>query len=187
MGKRFRRKLRSREGFSLAETLVAMAILSILGSVAVLGVTQALQQRSQAIALADAQSVASNAAQVITDQLRYGRIDTAHSGGDTVVLASGTYAATVSITLDDSGRLITRGVSLNDAGGLVQGTTYALLGEDAYCGLRLRDLHFTVNQSGEAVKSVDVSLTVTQAGSADSLWELEFSAAPINERAFVLE
>lgn len=186
--KRLYRKLRSRGGFSLGETLVAIAILSILSSVALLGTSQALQLRNRSIALADAQTVASTVAQVVTDQLRYGRIDPAYSGSDTVVFASGTYGAPVCMSLSGDGRLVTRAVSVNGSGSLVQGTTYALLGEDAYCDLCLTDLDFTLHTSAKGVDSVDVSFSVASAEAAgDSLWDLEFSVAPINQGSFSLE
>lgn len=186
--RRLLRKVRAKGGFSLVETLVAIAILAILTSVAALGTSQALQMRSQSIALADSQTVASTAAQVMTDQLRYGRIDPDHSSGDTVVFVSGTYGASVCMGLDEDGYLITRAASVNSSGSLVQGTTYALLGEDAYCGLCLTDLEFKVNATGETVDSVDVSFSVASAQTpGDSLWNLEFSVAPINPESFSLE
>lgn len=182
------RKVRSKGGFSLAETLVAIAILSILSSAAALGASQALQMRNRSIALADAQTVASTVAQVMTDQLRYGRIDPTHSSGDTVVLASGTYGASVCMGLDGDGYLITRAASVNSSGSLVPGTAYALLGQDAYCGLCLTDLEFKVNASGGTVSSVDVSFSVASTGgTGDSLWDLEFSVAPINQGSFLLK
>ena len=181
-----RQKVRAQSGFSLAETLVAMALLTIMSSAAALGVSQALKQRNHAIALADAQTVASTAAQVITDQLRYGRIDPAHTGGDTAVLASGTYGAPVCVTLDGNGYLTTGAASLS-GGAVSQGTVHAMLSADAYCGLRLADLTFTAHTAGDTVKSVDVSFAVTSASSEDSLWNLEFSVAPINQRTFTLE
>lgn len=186
--KRLFRKARSKGGFSLAETLVAIAILSILTSAAALGTSQALQMRNRSIALADAQTVASTTAQVMTDQLRYGRIDPTHSSDDTVVFASGTYGASVCMGLDGDGYLVTRAASVDGSGSLVQGATYALLGEDAYCGLCLTDLEFKVNASGETVSSVDVSFSVASAGATgDSLWNLEFSVAPINPGSFSVE
>lgn len=185
--KRLFRKARSKGGFSLAETLAAVAVLSILSSAAVLGVSQALWQRNKSIALADAQTVASTAAQIVTDHLRYGRIDPDHSDAQNVVFASGTYGAPVCMGLDSNGRLITRAASVNGSGSLVQGTTYALLGQDAYCGLHLSELNFDLHQSGDTVQSVDVTLSVAPSGETDDLWSLEFSVVPINPQVFTLE
>ncbi len=179
------KKLRARGGFSLAEMLVTLIILSVLTSAAAMGVSQALYQRSQSIALADAQTVASTAAQVITDELRYGRIGGVEGDG-AIVLSSGVYKMPIAMGLDSQGRLITQGVTPGAGGDAVRGKTYALLGEEAYCGLALSELTFTVAKSGEDVDSVDVSLSVVKAGETERLWTLEFTVAPIDRRAFSL-
>lgn len=179
------RKRRARGGFSLAEMLVTLVILALLTSAAAMGVTQALYQRSQSIALADAQTVAATAAQVITDQLRYGRIGTVEGDG-AIVLSSGVYKMPIAMGLDSQGRLITQGVTTDAGGDAVRGKTYALLGEEAYCGLALSDLTFAVDKSGESVDSVGVSLSVVKAGETERLWTLEFTVAPIDRRAFSL-
>lgn len=183
MGKKQRAR-RARGGFSLAEMLVTLIILSLLTAAAGMGVSQALWQRSQSIALADAQTVASTAAQVITDQLRYGQIGPVEDDG-AILLSSGIYQAPVTMGLDGDGRLITQGATAG-SGGTVRGTAHALLGEDAYCGLHLSQLEFDVDKSGDTVNFVTVSLSVAKAGETDSLWSLEFSVAPMDGRAFSL-
>lgn len=177
-----RRTRRARKGFSLAETLVAVLILGLLSSAAALGVSQALWQRNKSIALADAQTVASTAAQIVTDQIRYGRIASVEddgAGNKAIILASGVYQTPVRIGLDEKGYLVTQGLS--------GGKEYALLGEKAYCGLHLSGLDFDIEPgSGDTVKEVNVTLGV--AGSDDTeLWSLDFSVAPVNPRRFTVE
>lgn len=178
---------RARGGFSLVETLVAIALLAVMSSMAAVGATQALRQRRESIILADAQTVAGTAAQVVADRLRYGRICQVEGGsGQAVILVSGSYGTPVCLTLDDDGRLIEQSVSVGGDGSAVRGTAYALLGEDAYSGLCLSDLAFELDADADEVRSVKVSLSVAEAGDDDCLWQLHFSVAPINGRRFAL-
>ncbi len=170
------RKLKARKGFSLAETLVAVLILAMLSSAAALGVSQALWQRNKSIALADAQTVASTAAQMVTDQLRYGRIASVEDGGAEIVLFSGVNKDAVHISLDEDGYLKVRQKDGN--------WEYRPLEEDAYCGLHLSQLKFELHESGGQVKSVDVSLSVES--ESDSLWDLEFSVSPMDPKRYTV-
>lgn len=165
------RKCKGRGGFSLAEMLVAMLILTMMSSVACMGITNALQDRAKAIAIADAQSVAATAAQAVGDQVRYGQISDV--GADYIELTSSTYGSKVKLCLDAQGYLVAEDAA---------GTPYALLGEKAYSGLTLEDLSFAANMDAEpgVLRSVDITLAV--AGSNGRLWSLEYTVSPINSR-----
>lgn len=157
------RKLKGRGGFSLAEMLVAMLILTMMSMVACMGISTALQDRAKAITVADAQTVASTAAQAVADQVRYGRIT--DIGTDYIELTSNTYGSKAKLCLD-GGRLVARNAS---------GTSYALLGEKAYSDLTVDDLTFTPDISGGKVNSVDIHLSV-----AGGIWSLDWTVAPLN-------
>lgn len=176
-------KLRGRGGFSLAETLIAVAILGLMSMVAVQGIHTAVRERAQAMRLANAQNVASTAVQAVADQLRYGRILRVET--DAVVLESSTYGAQVKLCLDGDGRLIAQSVT-QDAGGTYTavGDPYYLLGEKAYSGLRLDGLAFTANTAGGKTQSVDVQLSVdsgsASGGESEHLWSLSCSVSLLN-------
>ncbi len=161
-------KLKSRGGFSLAEMLVALLILSMMSSVACMGVTTALQDRAKAITVANAQTVASTAASAVADQVRYGRLVKVDS--DAIELESSAYGR-VRLELD-GGQLVARSTT--------GGTAYQLLGEKAYGGLALNKLEFTHTMDGEKVSTVQVALSVAEAGSTEALWSLDYEVAPLN-------
>lgn len=166
---KLRKRLKGRGGFSLAECLVALLILSMMSSVACMGITTALQDRAKAIAIADAQSVAATAAQAVGDQIRYGQISGV--GTDYIQLTSSTYGNQVTLKLD-GGRLVAENAA---------GTQYTLLGEKAYSGLTIKELTFTADPDplGEEVHAV--SLTLSVGGESGTLWTLEdYTVAPMN-------
>lgn len=167
-----RQRRRARGGFSLAECLVTLLILSLMSALACSGISNALQDRARAIRVADAQTVAATAAQAVADQIRYGQIARVEDTG--VVLDSGTYGPGVRLELDD-GHLVARRVS-------AAGTApYALLGEMAYSGLTLDELTFRADLDGDRVKSVQVDLSVC-ATPGEPLWSLTYTVTPLNPR-----
>lgn len=158
------RKLKNRGGFSLVEMLIAMLILTMMSMVACMGISTAMEDRAKAITVADAQAVASTAAQALGDQIRYGRINAVES--DHVELTSSTYGSKVKLRLED-GRLVAENAA---------GVQYALLGEKAYSGLRVDALTFAGHETEPGVVDwVDISLTV-----AGGIWSLNWKVAPLN-------
>lgn len=161
---RISKKLKSRGGFSLAEMLVAMLILTMMSMVACMGISTAMEDRAKAITVADAQAVASTAAQALGDQIRYGRISQVEP--DYIELTSSTYGSKVQLKLED-GKLVA-----STAGGV----QYALLGEKAYSDLSVDTLAFTGHESEPGVlDAVEISLTV-----AGGIWSLNWQVAPLN-------
>ena len=170
------RKLKGRGGFSLAECLVALLILSMMSMVACMGISVAAQERVKAITVANAQTVASTAAQAVADQIRYGQIIQVED--QAIVLESSTYGAQVRLELDDQGRLMVRSLAAVPGG---SAPTYALLGEKAYGGLALDRLEFESLTDGGVRIGLSVD-TQPAAGAEDAehLWSLDYTVVPLN-------
>ncbi len=176
-----RRGRRARRGFSLAECLVTLLILSLMSALACGGISNAMKNRVQAIRVADAQTVASTVAQAVADQLRYGQI--AQVEADGVVLSSGTFGPGVRLERDSQGHVVAQPVTASGGGYLPTGDAYDLLGEKAYSGLALDGLSFTAETDGDRVKSVTVALSVDTAAGDDEgghLWSLNYTVSPLN-------
>ena len=170
------RKLKSRGGFSLAECLVTLVILSLMSMVACMGISTAFHDRAQSITVANAQTVASTAAQAVADQIRYGQIIQVEDRA--IVLESSTYGAQVRLTLNDRGHLIVQSLSAGPAG---SAPSYALLGEKAYGGLALDQLKFETLSDG----GIRIGLSVGTEPAADDedaehRWSLEYTVTPLN-------
>lgn len=166
---KLRKKLKSSKGFSLVEYLIAMLILALVSSAACVGISTALQTRNQSIVAANAQTVASTAAQAVADQVRYGQISAVSS--DYIELTSSTYGTRVRLQLS-GGRLVAQSV---DGAGVPVGGAYALLGDMAYNGLNVDTLKFDPHETGGELDWVEISLSV-----GGGLWSLNWSVAPLN-------
>ena len=67
------KKLRAGRGFTLAEVLIVILILSLVTAAGTAAVTAVLSVRNRMIHAANAQSLASTAAEAIADELRFGQ------------------------------------------------------------------------------------------------------------------
>lgn len=173
-------KRKGRGGFSLAECLVALLILSIMSMMACMGISNAVKDRAQAIVIANAQTLASTAAQAVADQVRYGQI--VQVDEDSIVLVSSTYGVRVRLGLDAQGHLVAQNV--NDSMAAV-GPSYALLGDKVYADLILDSLKFDADVHADEVDSVRIRLSVGSEpvafmGAQANLWALDYTVAPLN-------
>lgn len=94
-----RKKLRSRRGLTLAETLAALAVFAILSVALVQGTTAAWKVYQKAVISSEARTLQSTLSQAIYNELRYAENIRAES--DPVVFDSATYGQEVSIQYPD--------------------------------------------------------------------------------------
>lgn len=192
-----RRKLRRRTGFTLAETLLAIMILSLVTAAGTAGVTAVLAVRNRMVQTANAQVLASAAAEAIADELRFGR--SIAVAGHEVTLDSARFDAGRTLCLSDAstadartpggrtvpaGRLVMRHTetAADPAAGGDPTTKTVLrevLGEDLYDELRFSDMTFTLQGTAPADTTVQVALTVADSA-GDTLWKAEFTVVPLN-------
>ncbi len=97
-----RKKLRSRRGLTLAETLTALAIFAILSVALVIGTTAAWKVYEKAVVASEARTLRSTLTQALTNELRYAR--NIHSSGGTVTFDSETFGEAVSVD-SESGKI----------------------------------------------------------------------------------
>lgn len=112
-------KLRSRQGMTLTEVLVALLILSLVTVGVAAGVGASVRVYRQATEASDAHMLASTLSTALMDELRYAR-DIQADGSFT----SDTFGEGVSVGLND---------------GYVEIGNEKLLSEAAYAGLRVKD------------------------------------------------
>lgn len=173
------KKIRAGKGFTLAETLIAILILSLVTVAGTAAVTTVLSVRNRMIQVANAQMLASTAAEAVADELRFGQDLTVSKDKDFITMGSSLYGAGSKLTLSaeaaSAGQLVVTGAD---------GITREMLGAKAYDDLHFSGLEFTLNEpdpaAGAAAEaSVTVAMTVADAAGHD-LWSTEFTVVPLN-------
>lgn len=154
------RKLKTRSGFSLAETLITVAILAIVTAGGVVVAGQVIDTRNAMIETADSQVLAATALEALADEVRFGQEIVIEES--TLTLNSTTFGYRAQIMLDNN-RIVA----------VVNGETQDLLAEKAYTGLKITCLSFT-----EADGAVTISLTVE--GRSGGAWSRSLTVRPLN-------
>ena len=182
-------KIRAGKGFTLAETLIAILILSLVTVAGTAAVTAVLSTRNRMIQVANAQMLASTAAEAVADELRFGRGITVAADNLTVSMDSSLYGTgcTLRLSTEDTvtaaGKVVTGGqkvpvnhlVMTDAAGGARE-----MLSAKVYDDLHFSSLEFTLNAATTTAEtSVAVAMTVADTSGHD-LWSAEFTVVPLN-------
>ena len=162
------RKLAKKAGFSLAETLITVAVLAIVtaGGAAVTG--QIISTRTAMIQAADSQVLASTALEALADEIRFGQELEVEPDGKSIRLYSTIFGYEAKISLDSNGRIV-----IAEQGG-TGGDEKQLLAGKAYTGLRIDELKF------EEV-SGDITISLKVVGRNGVLWEDSLTVRPLNK------
>ena len=98
------RQVMSNKGMTMAETLVAMALITIIGSILLIGTNSAFGVYTQASAISESQTLCSTLSTAIESELRYGKNITQEDGH--VTFESTTFGGKCYITAENEGHLI---------------------------------------------------------------------------------
>lgn len=147
--RRIRKKLRSRRGLTLVETLAAAIVLTMLGLILHTGLLLARQSHDGLTAEAETRLLLSTLADRLSTELRYARDVVTGSGGRLSEYSSITYGEGVSLD-DASGQLMV----LREGAGDEEDSVWQLLPPGAYgngdcrltdCTIQYEDSVFTVH------------------------------------------
>ena len=150
--------MRVRSGFTLAETLAALAVLALLTAGVSAGVSGLLSQRLLLRGTAHAEILGSTLTQILQEELRYGEGIRTEPGS--VTLDSAEYGPGIVWRADDAGHL-----TAGDR---------TVPGLAAYGELRLEKLAFSESDPGV----IQVQMAIRGLGSV--AWEGTFTAVPLN-------
>lgn len=176
------KKLRAGKGFTLTETLITILILSLVTAAGVVAVTTVLSVRNRMIQVANAQTLASIAAEAVGDELRFGQDLTV--GDTSVTMNSALFGtgSTLRCTTDtdtdfEPGQLAVEREENSTP------VLRAVLGPKTYDDLHFSELGFKLAEARPG-KDAAVTVTLTVADSAGhALWRIEFTVTPLNGAA----
>lgn len=97
------KKLRSRRGMTFAETLVALAIVALIGAVLAAGITTAVRIYRNAADVSEAQTLCASLLTSLEDELRFAR--GVHEEDGAVVFDSTSFGTRVHIETDEAGQV----------------------------------------------------------------------------------
>ncbi len=157
-----KKKLRSSQGMTLTELLVALMIVALIGVALTTGVNSAVNVYRDSTRLYEAETLCGTILTSLEDEFRFGR--DIRKDGETVRFDSQIFGNDVEVLVDDEGK-ITIGQ---------EGSSFQLLNDKAYTS-GLKVLESKIDYSGG---QVTVTIAVGS-GTADPCVEHEVKVAPL--------
>lgn len=151
------KRIRNKKGFTLAETLVAVAIVALAACAGTAVTVSVFNVRVHMTEAADASTLGSTLLQELANELRFGQ--NIAVSGHSVTLDSAVYGQDSTIKLD---------------GGRVTAGDGPILADAAYGGLTVTSLDFIDSGDGS------VRIYIALSGREGELWTGELSVTPLN-------
>lgn len=168
------RKLRSKKGFTLTETLLCVALLAIMSAAGAVASGVVISVRNGMIETADAEVLASTALETLADEVRFGReIVVDDTTGDVTQMDSMTFGPGATFSVID-GKLYVDSEALPTTD---PAEYHKVLSDSAYTHLKVKDLTMAADKT---TNSVTISLTVENSG-GKKLWSGSVTVTPLNK------
>ncbi len=166
-----RKKLRSRRGFSLTETLICVVLLALMTAAGTTVASSVLSTRNDMMEVADAQVLASTVLEAVSNEIRYGR-DVTLDADNKLTLTSSTFGENTVFAVAASGGHVTVESNATES---MDDSYKKLLSDSAYTmGLQVKDLSFKLEGTNS------VTITVKIEGRGDHAWEKSLTVTPMN-------
>ena len=183
------KKIFRMKGFTVAEVLVATAILAIFVSMAIVGTSALFGTGEQMMAVSKAAVLGSDAMKVITNEIRFGEkfsLTADEDGTKKIGYNSTTYGDGCTIGLEGGKLIIVQTPQGVDESGVViagEPTTFYPIGTAAYDEVYIKAIEFDVTTDEKTGQVTSVSCTLTVTDGEHTLWEKTAQAAPLYLKA----
>ena len=158
-----KRRLKSRAGFTLAEVLIVIVIMSLITAAGATVTGTLLGERLGMIRAADAEILGSDVLQALANELRFGKNIEVGTDNASVTLDSATYGIGAELSLKD-GKLVAEQGKIR------------VLNDSSYNGLIITDLALTRTDG-----QVEIHVAIGDERH-DSLWDGGFTVSLLNDQ-----
>lgn len=172
------KKLFSRKGMTLAEVLIAVAILALFVSMAIVGTSGLFGTAEEISVVSKAAVLGSDVMQVITNEIRYGEEFSLNEKKE-LCFNSSSYGNDCKMYSSNGELVLTKTIITGtDENKKEETTVFKPLGTVAYDEVSIQELKFTVDSNeSEKVTTVTVNLSIT--GNGKVLWSQKVSIVPL--------
>ncbi len=166
------RKLRSKKGFTLTETLLCVALLAILSAAGAVASGVVISVRNGMIETADAEVLGSDVLTTMANEVRYGRNFVVDATGAVTQMDSMTFGPGAKFSVDVNGKLYVDSEALHS---MTEPEFHKVLSDSAYTHLKVGKFKMEQDSSG----NIEISVTVANSGGKE-LWNGSVTVKPLN-------
>lgn len=181
-------KKRRKSGFTLAEVLIATAILAIFVSMAIVGTSALFGTGEQMMTVSKAAVLGSDLMKAVTNEVRFGENFTLEEGTNTLKYNSTTYGEGCEFKVGDDGMLtiVQTSNSMNAFGETKSDSKeFFPIGSAAYDEVRIKDITFAIStENKQKQQFITCTLSLTMNGS-DSVWEKSVTIVPLYQKTVI--
>lgn len=178
-----KKRIRKRGGFTVAEALIATAILALFVSMAIVGTSALFGTGEDMMAVAKAAVLGSDVMKAVTNELRFGESfscgDKDNPSGTTIAYDSTTYGEGCTMTIDGNGQLFITSAHEKE---------FYPISDSSYDEVKVESISFSIKTLTEVTDKSEkrtrqvISCTLSISDGTDSLWEKTVSIVPIAQK-----
>ncbi len=182
-----KRKILNKKGFTLAEVLIATAILSLFVSMAIMGTSALFGSGEKMMTVSKAAVLGSDVMKAVTNEVRFGEEFSIDADTNTIKYNSTTYGNNCEMTLEDGQLVIVQtSSSYTEGAESAPGKPFYPISSAAYDEVKIKSIVFELSaktdSKGNVIRhTVTCKLEITSDGT-NTLWSKDVSIVPLYQK-----